>query len=247
MCTSLALFLCRPPQVWITRSPELDSLGLDHHESTLRQVSLPCGFKKRLWSCQHLQVCSLFVDSTVGHLCTPCVRWRGEGGAASVDTSMGFPRGFLLSSIHLDESSPTAKFSQPYWHCRKTLIPRSETPLLGELWRLYPQIGRTCGSSRHRRNRPLLPNRQNPSETTYFDLFSTDSCIVNILQVFTIDFAGIQFVVNHNSQSDGQNKSAKSWTNLQKKTIHIVSLQRNREDAKDNGISPRTSQAKMSL
>ena len=28
--------------------------------------------------------------------------------------------------------------------------------------------------------------------------------------VFTIDFSEIQFVVNHNSQSDGQNKSAKS-------------------------------------
>ena len=31
---------------------------------------------------------------------------------------------------------------------------------------------------------------------------------VNILQVFTIDFSEIQFIVNHNSQSDGQNKSA---------------------------------------
>ena len=29
---------------------------------------------------------------------------------------------------------------------------------------------------------------------------------VNILQVFTIDFSEIQFIVNHNSQSDGQNK-----------------------------------------
>ena len=48
----------------------------------------------------------------------------------------------------------------------------------------------------------------------------------------------IQFIVNHNSQSDGQNKSAKSWTNLQKKTIHIVSLQRKRKDIKDNGILP---------
>ena len=52
---------------------------------------------------------------------------------------------------------------------------------------------------------------------------------VNILQVLTIDSSEIQFIVNHNSQSDGQNKSAKSGTNLQKKTIHIVSLQRNRE------------------
>ena len=37
---------------------------------------------------------------------------------------------------------------------------------------------------------------------------------VNILQVFTIDFSEIQFIVNHNSQSDGQNKSAKSGMNL---------------------------------
>ena len=49
---------------------------------------------------------------------------------------------------------------------------------------------------------------------------------VNILKVFTIDFSEIQFIVNLNSQSDGQNKSAKRWTKLQKKTIHIISLQR---------------------
>ena len=55
---------------------------------------------------------------------------------------------------------------------------------------------------------------------------------VNILQVSTIDFSEIQFIVNHDSQSDGQNKS---WTNLQKKTIHIVSFQRKRGDTKDNG------------
>ena len=60
---------------------------------------------------------------------------------------------------------------------------------------------------------------------------------VDILQVFTIDASEIQFVVNHNSQSDGDNKSAKSWTTLQKKTIHIVSL-RKKEHTKDNGISP---------
>ena len=30
-----------------------------------------------------------------------------------------------------------------------------------------------------------------------------------ILHVCTIDFSEIQFIVNHNSQSDGQNKSAK--------------------------------------
>ena len=61
---------------------------------------------------------------------------------------------------------------------------------------------------------------------------------VNILQVCRIDFSEIQFIVNHISQSDGQNKCAKSGMNLQKKTIHIVSLQRKRKDTKDNGILP---------
>ena len=59
---------------------------------------------------------------------------------------------------------------------------------------------------------------------------------VNILQVFTIDFSEIQFIVNHNLESDGQNKSAKSGMNLRKKIIHINSLQRKREDTKDTGI-----------
>ena len=59
---------------------------------------------------------------------------------------------------------------------------------------------------------------------------------VNILQVFTIDFSEIQFIVNHNLQSDGQNQSAKSGRNLRKKIIHINSLQRKGEDTKDNGI-----------
>ena len=61
---------------------------------------------------------------------------------------------------------------------------------------------------------------------------------VNFLQVFTIDFSEIQFIVNHNSHSDGQNNSATSGMNLHKKTIHIVSLQRKRRDTKDNGIFP---------
>ena len=43
---------------------------------------------------------------------------------------------------------------------------------------------------------------------------------LNNLQVFTIDFSEIKSIVNHNSQSDGQNKSAKRWTNLQKKTTY---------------------------
>ena len=49
---------------------------------------------------------------------------------------------------------------------------------------------------------------------------------VDILQVFTIDSSEIQFIVNYNSHSDGQNKSAKSGMNLLKKTIHINSLRK---------------------
>ena len=51
-----------------------------------------------------------------------------------------------------------------------------------------------------------------------------------------MDFSEIQFIVNHNSQSDGQNKSAKSGMNLRKQTIHTNSLQRKGEETKDTGI-----------
>ena len=59
---------------------------------------------------------------------------------------------------------------------------------------------------------------------------------LNILQVFTIDFSEIQLIVNYNSQSDGQNKNAKSGMNLRKKIIHTNSLQKKEENTKDNGI-----------
>ena len=36
---------------------------------------------------------------------------------------------------------------------------------------------------------------------------------VNILQVFTVDFSEIQFIVNHNSQSDGEQK-CEEWDEL---------------------------------
>ena len=49
---------------------------------------------------------------------------------------------------------------------------------------------------------------------------------VNIWLVLTIDFSEIQLILNHNSHSDGQNKSAKNGINLNKKTIHIISLHR---------------------
>ena len=59
---------------------------------------------------------------------------------------------------------------------------------------------------------------------------------LSIPQVFTIELSEIKFIVNHNSQSDGQNKSAKSGMNLRQKIIHINLLQRKDEDTKDNGI-----------
>ena len=58
---------------------------------------------------------------------------------------------------------------------------------------------------------------------------------VNILQVFTIDFTEIQFIVNHNSHSDGQNKSEKSGMNLRKKP-YSQTHSRGKEKTKDNGI-----------
>ena len=61
------------------------------------------------------------------------------------------------------------------------------------------------------------------------------------------DFSEIQFTVNHNSQSDGQNNNAKSGMNLRKKTIHVNLLQRKRQDTKDNGILLWTKQTKMGL
>ena len=63
-----------------------------------------------------------------------------------------------------------------------------------------------------------------------------DALKVNILQVFTIDFSEIEFIVNHNSQSEGQNKSAMCGMNLQRKNFHIISLERKRKDTKHNGI-----------
>ena len=69
---------------------------------------------------------------------------------------------------------------------------------------------------------------------------------VNITKVFTIVFSETtESIVNHNSQSDGQNNTAKRWTNLQKKIIHVNSFQKNIEDNKDNGISPWTKLAKI--
>ena len=70
---------------------------------------------------------------------------------------------------------------------------------------------------------------------------------VDILQEFTIDFSEIHIIVNHNLQSDGQNKIAKRWTKLQKETTRTISLQRNSKDTKDNGILHWSKQAKIGL
>ena len=52
----------------------------------------------------------------------------------------------------------------------------------------------------------------------------------HILQAFTIDFSEIQFIVNHNSQSDGQKKRAKSGMNMQKAdhTYHLTPEEKKR-------------------
>ena len=46
---------------------------------------------------------------------------------------------------------------------------------------------------------------------------------VNIWQVFTIDFSDIQFIVNHNSQSDGQTIVHRvGWTCKRRRTYHLT-------------------------
>ena len=61
---------------------------------------------------------------------------------------------------------------------------------------------------------------------------------VNLSQVFTIDFSEIKFIVNHNSRNRMvRTKSTKSVMNLQQqKIIQTNSLQRKRQDTRDNGI-----------
>ena len=59
---------------------------------------------------------------------------------------------------------------------------------------------------------------------------------VNILQVFTIDFSEIQFIVNHSSQSDGQNKKCKEWDELAKED-HTYKLIRGKEKIQRTTVS----------
>ena len=77
--------------------------------------------------------------------------------------------------------------------------------------------------------------------TTRLEMRGRDAVIkstlkVNILQVFTIDFSEIQFVVNHNSQSDGQNRRAKSLINLQRRP-YISSHSRGKENIPSTMVS----------
>ena len=53
---------------------------------------------------------------------------------------------------------------------------------------------------------------------------------VNILQVFMIHFSEIQFIVNHNSQSDGHNKKWKEWDELAQEdhTYHFTPEEKKR-------------------
>ena len=116
----------------------------------------------------------------------------------------------------------------------------------------WQSLSRTTWS---RKALPMVLETANPKyreNTTWLGMRGRDAVRkstpkVNILQVSTIDFSEIQFIVNHNSPWDGQNQSAKSGMNLRKKTTHTNSLHRKREDTKDNGNLFWTKQAKMGL
>ena len=95
------------------RSREVPSWTLSPRITTSqRQVSSPCGLRKRLLSCRPLRFCSLLVGSTVRHLGTPFVRWSACASClSSVLTRV--PSEEFRSSINLDERSPSFKFFQP--------------------------------------------------------------------------------------------------------------------------------------
>ena len=62
---------------------------------------------------------------------------------------------------------------------------------------------------------------------------------VDILQVFTIDSSEIQFIVNHKSQSDGQNKrKCKEWDELAQEDYTYRLTPEEKKNTKDTGISP---------
>ena len=62
------------------------------------------------------------------------------------------------------------------------------------------------------------------------DAVSKSTPKVIMSQVFTIDFSEIQFIVNHNSQSDGQNQQFKEWDELAKvgHTYHLTPEEKKR-------------------
>ena len=162
--------------------------------------------------------------------------------------------------FELCETTPKVQCSQCilYWNqgivyctCGQCLIySESRENLTNYDW--MQSLSRTTSS---RKALPMVLDTARPKykeNTTWFgmrgrDAVRTSTPKVNNLQVFTIDFSEIQFIVNNNSQSDGRNKNANSVMNLRKKTIHINPLQRKGEDTKDNGILLQTKQAKMGL
>ena len=75
--------------------------------------------------------------------------------------------------------------------------------------------------------------------TTWFGMRGRDAATskVNIVQVFTIDFFEIHFIVNHNSQSDGQNKSAKSGNELCERRPYIQTHSRGKEKVQRTMVS----------
>ena len=80
----------------------------------------------------------------------------------------------------------------------------------------------TCGQCR--KALPTVHDTErvkNKENTTWLGMRGRDAVRksppkVKISQVFTIDFSEIRFIVNHNSQSDGQNKRCKEWDELAK-------------------------------
>ena len=59
---------------------------------------------------------------------------------------------------------------------------------------------------------------------------------VNILQVFTIDFSEIQFIVNSQLAIGWSEKKCKEWDELAKEDHTYKFAQRTRKDTKDNDI-----------
>ena len=62
-----------------TLSLSFGSCATGHTRVNLLPSLVTLYVKKKIRSCLPLRVCSLLVDSTARHLCTPCVRWSSRG------------------------------------------------------------------------------------------------------------------------------------------------------------------------